>query len=53
VNGDVSAARLLFEMSEKSRLRPESATTLEVFAKARAELREAMHELQPAAGDSL
>jgi hypothetical protein len=53
-HGDVGAARLLFEMSEKAKLRPESATTLEVFAKARAELREAMgNELQPTAEPAL
>jgi hypothetical protein len=46
-HGDTNAARLLFDMSEKARLRVEPALNTEIFSKAKAELLEAMKQAAP------
>jgi hypothetical protein len=43
-HGDTAAARLLFDMSEKAKLRPEPSLNADVFSKAKAEILEAMKQ---------
>jgi hypothetical protein len=49
-NGDTSAARLLFDMSEKAKLRVEPALNTEIFTRAKEELLAAMAQGAPQGG---